>query len=123
MTARDMSAITPVRAKAFGPCAAPRALETKRAGLRLDGLDSAGAFEGYASLFDVVDLGGDAVAPGAFAASLRRTGAASFLSDEEKRAALGYGPLARKYSPDQPRDEQGRWTLTGAADANENGAA
>jgi len=76
MTARDMSAITPVRAKAFGPCAAPRALETKRAGLRLDGLDSAGAFEGYASLFDMVDLGGDAVAPGAFSASLRRTGAA-----------------------------------------------
>jgi HK97 family phage portal protein len=52
----------------------------------------------------------------------RRVGAATFLSDEEKRAALGYGPLARKYSPDQPRDEQGRWTLTGAADANENSA-
>ena len=29
----------------------------------------------------------------------RRVGAASFLSDDEKRAALGYGPLARKHSP------------------------
>jgi len=77
MSASSMIApITPARAaKAFCPCAAPRALETKRAGLRLDGLDAAGVFEGYASLFDVVDLGGDVVAPGAFAASLRRTGA------------------------------------------------
>lgn len=34
-----------------------------------------GVFEGYASLFDVVDLGRDAVMPGAFADSLRRRGA------------------------------------------------
>jgi HK97 family phage prohead protease len=32
-------------------------------------------FEGYASLFGVADGGGDTVAPGAFAASLRRRGA------------------------------------------------
>jgi len=32
-------------------------------------------FEGYASLFDVADGAGDRVAPGAFAASLRRRGA------------------------------------------------
>jgi HK97 family phage prohead protease len=31
-----------------------------------------GRIQGYASLFDVVDGGGDAVAPGAFAAALRR---------------------------------------------------
>jgi HK97 family phage prohead protease len=34
-----------------------------------------GAFEGYASLFDKADLGGDVVAPGAFANSLKRRGA------------------------------------------------
>jgi hypothetical protein len=38
----------------------------------------------------------------------------TFLTDDEKRAAVGYGPkpvtVARKYSPDQPRDETGRWT-------------
>lgn len=35
-----------------------------------------GVFEGYASLFDVPDLGRDVVAPGAFAESLARRGAA-----------------------------------------------
>lgn len=35
----------------------------------------AGEFEGYASLFDVPDLGRDAVMPGAFGASLARRGA------------------------------------------------
>ncbi|OBS52758.1 primosome assembly protein PriA [Methylosinus sp. 3S-1] len=36
-----------------------------------------GAFEGYASLFDIRDTCGDVVAPGAFASSLRRRGAAN----------------------------------------------
>lgn len=35
-----------------------------------------GRFEGYASLFDRVDLNGDVIAPGAFAASLDRRGPA-----------------------------------------------
>lgn len=67
------------------------ALETKRAFASLDALDARGVFEGYASLFDVVDLGGDAVAPGAFAASLRRTGAAGvrMLWQHEQDAAIG----------------------------------
>ena len=42
-----------------------------------------------------------------------RLQATDFLTDDEKRAAVGYGPkpadLAHKYCPDQPRDEQGRW--------------
>ena len=38
--------------------------------LKLAGDGQAGEFEGYASLFGVVDDGGDMVAPGAFAASL-----------------------------------------------------
>ncbi len=36
--------------------------------------DEAGEFEGYASLFHVADLAGDAVSPGAFAASLQAKG-------------------------------------------------
>jgi len=56
-------------------------------------------------------------------AEWRRIGAANFLSDDEKRAAVGYGgalspaPIARRYSPDQPRDQNGRWTPSGSADA------
>jgi hypothetical protein len=51
-------------------------------------------------------------------AEWRRIGAASFLSDDEKRAAVGYGsavssaPIARRYAPDQPRDDAGRWTTS-----------
>lgn len=38
-------------------------------------VEADGVFEGYASLFGRADLGGDVVAPGAFAESLRRRGA------------------------------------------------
>ena len=50
----------------------PLARKPIRAGLTPLGPDQ---FEGYASLFNVRDGAGDSVAPGAFAASLRRTGA------------------------------------------------
>ena len=50
----------------------PLARKSLRAGLSVLG---PGQFEGYASLFNVRDGAGDSVAPGAFAASLRRTGA------------------------------------------------
>ena len=50
--------------------------ETKRAPVALSGVTPTGVFEGYASLFDTPDLGRDVVAPGAFAGSLRRRGAA-----------------------------------------------
>ena len=50
---------------------------------------------------------------------------ATFLTANEKRAAIGYGPLegsdpagltpGAKYSPDQPRDEIGRWTTGGGS--------
>lgn len=49
----------------------PLARKPMRAGLTPLGPNQ---FEGYASLFNVRDGGGDSVAPGAFAASLRRTG-------------------------------------------------
>lgn len=51
------------------------ASETKRAALSLDALEKDGTFSGYASLFGAVDLGQDAVEPGAFAKSLKARGA------------------------------------------------
>lgn len=47
--------------------------------------------QGYASLWGVTDLAGDVVARGAFADSLRRTGAAGvrMLHQHESRAAVG----------------------------------
>jgi hypothetical protein len=53
----------PARERAFAP-------------LDLKSVDDEGAFEGYASLFGVADMGGDVVAPGAFRASLAKRGAA-----------------------------------------------
>lgn len=49
--------------------------ETKRASLAFARVDEEGVFEGYASLFNIADLGGDVIMPGAFAQSLRRQGA------------------------------------------------
>lgn len=49
--------------------------EVKRAELALLQANEAGAFSGYASLFDVVDSGGDVVMAGAFTRSLIKRGA------------------------------------------------
>ncbi len=49
--------------------------EIKFAGAPLARVSADGLFEGYASLFGVVDLGRDRVAPGAFRESLARKGA------------------------------------------------
>ncbi len=49
--------------------------EVKFAGAPLAKVSADGQFEGYASLFGVVDLGRDRVAPGAFRDSLARKGA------------------------------------------------
>lgn len=51
------------------------AFETKRAALALARVEAQGLFEGYASLFNIADLGGDVIMPGAFAQSLRKIGA------------------------------------------------
>lgn len=53
------------------------ATERKFAGADLSGVETDGSFSGYASLFDTVDMGRDAVARGAFAKSLRNRGAHS----------------------------------------------
>ena len=50
-------------------------LETKRASLDIGKVDAEGVFEGYASLFGALDLGGDIVMPGAFGDGLRKLGA------------------------------------------------
>ena len=50
-------------------------IETKRASLDIGKVDAEGVFEGYASLFGALDLGGDVVMPGAFADGLRKLGA------------------------------------------------
>ncbi|MDB5546466.1 MAG: peptidase [Hyphomicrobiales bacterium] len=52
----------------------PRALHQRDAKSALS-ISEDGVFEGYASIFGLVDLGGDQVAPGAFAQSLTRRGA------------------------------------------------
>ena len=52
---------------------APRLnFEIKRAELSLSNITHAGEFEGYASLFNVVDMGHDMVMRGAFAESLKK---------------------------------------------------
>jgi hypothetical protein len=44
-----------------------------------------------------------------------RLQATTFLTDDEKRTAIGYSPkVGLKYTPDQPRDDNGRWTDGGA---------
>jgi HK97 family phage prohead protease len=50
--------------------------QRKFADLSLEKVTGSGRFVGYASLFDAVDMGRDAIAPGAFAASLSKRGAA-----------------------------------------------
>ncbi len=55
---------------------ASTALESKFTALDLKAITLDGAFEGYASLFNREDMGGDLVLPGAFRDSLARRGAA-----------------------------------------------
>jgi uncharacterized protein len=67
-----MNCRTRFGAMAALPRPGPAALapEVKYAGAPLAKVSAAGAFEGYASLFGVVDLGRDLVTPGAFRDSL-----------------------------------------------------
>ncbi len=51
------------------------AFEQKFAPLDFKGINEDGSFEGYASLFGKKDMGGDIVARGAFASSLKKRGA------------------------------------------------
>lgn len=59
----------------------------KRATLAVTAANDTGAFTGYASLFGVLDSGGDVVMAGAFAKSLRKRAAAGVkMLWESKRA-------------------------------------
>ena len=70
--------------------AAP-ALEVKFTALDLKRVQQDGAFEGYASLFDVEDLGHDVVLPGAFAKSLvsRGVGGIKMLLQHDANQPIG----------------------------------
>lgn len=65
--------------------------EVKRADSRIAATSLAGVVEGYASLFNVVDDGGDVVATGAFARSLRKRGAAGIKMLWQHQAAEPIG--------------------------------
>jgi len=65
----------PLQVKAAGAWAEARE-ERTRGLVVLAGDDAAGIVRGYAALFHLVDLAGDRIAPGAFAASLAKRGAA-----------------------------------------------
>ncbi len=66
-------------------------LETKFAPLSLTGpMDQQGRVEGYATLFDEPDRGGDIVAPGAFAKSLsNRAASVKFLWQHDPAQPIG----------------------------------
>ncbi|MCO4318350.1 HK97 family phage prohead protease [Phyllobacterium sp. 21LDTY02-6] len=70
-------------------------LEKKYAGLTVETVTPDGSFSGYASLFGEVDLGKDAIEPGAFRKSLRERGAAGIR-------------MLWQHDPAQPI---GAWTL------------
>lgn len=78
-------------ARSIDPAGAPHAFETKRVSLAAPQASATGVFEGYASLFGVVDTGDDMVMAGAFAASLRRRGAAGVKLLWQHRAAEPIG--------------------------------
>ena len=73
------------------PRAVFAARETKRAPLALANVDASGVFEGYASLFGVVDLGRDVVMPGAFRETIARRGASGVKMLWQHRAAEPIG--------------------------------
>lgn len=67
------------------------AREIKRADARIAATSLAGLVDGYASLFGVVDDGGDMVVAGAFARSLRKRGAAGVKMLWQHQAAEPIG--------------------------------
>jgi hypothetical protein len=85
--------------------------ETKRAPHRLAIADD-GTFDGYASLFGVRDTSGDIVAPGAFAASLQRRGAAGVKMLWQHRPEEPIGVWTRIVEDARGLEVKGRLDLT-----------
>ncbi len=60
--------------------------------LEFKALTEEGEFEGYAAIFNNVDLGGDRILPGAFAKTLKKTGGkVPILADHMSREQIGWG--------------------------------
>lgn len=85
-----MGRLDPTSPFATRPLAAP-ALEIKRSALAVSRPSAAGAFEGYASLFGMVDMGRDEIMPGAFRESLSVRGPAriKMLWSHDAREPVG----------------------------------
>ena len=73
----------------------PAARQTKRAALTLTRASEAGVIKGYASLFGVVDTGGDMVMAGAFKRSLQKRGAEGVKMLWQHKAAEPIGVWTR----------------------------
>jgi uncharacterized protein len=69
----------------------PFGVEIKRAASDISTVAPSGVFEGYASVFGLVDAGRDEVLPGAFAASLAKRGASGVKMLWQHRAAEPIG--------------------------------
>ena len=69
----------------------PLGVEIKRAASDITSVAPSGVFEGYASLFGIVDAGRDEVVPGAFTASLAKRGAPGVKMLWQHRAAEPIG--------------------------------
>ena len=85
-----MGRLDPDPPRAFETRAA-LALEIKRAATAVSRPTAGGAFEGYASLFGLVDMGRDEMMPGAFRESLARRGASDIklLWSHDAREPIG----------------------------------
>jgi HK97 family phage prohead protease len=69
----------------------PPGVEIKRAASDISTVTPTGVFEGYASLFGLIDSGRDEVVPGAFATSLAKRGASGVKMLWQHRAAEPIG--------------------------------
>lgn len=88
------------------------AREVKRAELPLLQANEAGAFSGYASLFGVVDSGGDMVMAGAFARSLIKRGASGVKMLWQHQAAEPIGLWASIVEDSRGLKVEGRLDLS-----------
>lgn len=87
-------------------------LEIKRNDAAMARASDAGVFEGYASLFNVLDSGGDIVAPGAFTASLRKRGAAQVKMLWQHKADEPIGVWTRIFEDARGLKVAGRFDMT-----------
>lgn len=86
--------------------------EIKRADLSLLRANEAGAFSGYASLFGIVDSGGDVVTAGAFARSLIKRGASGVKMLWQHQAAEPIGMWISIVEDDRGLKVEGRLDLS-----------